>query len=307
MVIREVNDAEQWDDLVSRARGGTVFHTSRWTSQLRRAIVRLGAFKGDTLVAGILAFDNETSPNPRDTITPYQGPLIAPHEKKALTPAEIYRLMLPLTRAIKERIPNVKFVTSPWLESLGTFMEEGYEARLLYTYLLTMPCADSAWASFSSGLRSNIRSAQKAGLVADETVSSDELLLLVAQSFARQNMRLWFDREEAVDCLSNLAETHQVRVFITRKPDATPVAAVAAVRDERRSYYVLGGYDHTSAHRGATSLAMWAAIQFAYSQWGLSEFDFEGSYLPFVARFFRQFANEFRSFYFVTEATRPLY
>lgn len=304
--VQDVESDDEWDDLVRRAIGGTVFHSSAWTSSLRRPIVRLGAYKAGTLEAGILAFDDRTDQR-LDTITPYQGPLVAPRETKALKPADSYRLLLPLARSIRERVREVRFYTSPWLESLHPFLEEGYEARLLYTYLLSKRRAEDAWNSFSPGLRSNIRSAVRAGLSVEQTDSTSDLLRLAAQSLERQEQEIWFDVEEATACLKTLAEKGQAGAFVTRNSDGDPVAAVAIVRDTRRSYYVLGGYDHTSKHRGGSSLAMWAAIQFAYSEWGLSEFDFEGSYLPFVARFFRQFADELRPFFFVTLSDRPLY
>jgi len=53
------------------------------------------------------------------------------------------------------------------------------------------------------------------------------------------------------------------------------------------AYYIAGGSDPALRHSGAHSLVMWEAIQYV-SQF-TDHFDFEGSMVPGVERFFREF------------------
>ena len=79
--------------------------------------------------------------------------------------------------------------------------------------------------------------------------------------------------------------------FLACSHDNEPLGAVWIVWDERRAYYLIGGYDHSEKSNKAVSLAMWRAIQFTANDLHLPEFDFEGSMIPAVERFFRKFGG----------------
>ena len=59
------------------------------------------------------------------------------------------------------------------------------------------------------------------------------------------------------------------------------------VWNEHCAYYLMGGGDPELRSSGATSLAMWQAIQFAATVSRI--FDFEGSMIEPIERFFRGF------------------
>jgi hypothetical protein len=59
------------------------------------------------------------------------------------------------------------------------------------------------------------------------------------------------------------------------------------VWDRKRAYYLAGGGDPTLRTSGATALLLWKMMQFASGRSAV--FDFEGSQIPAVERFFRAF------------------
>jgi hypothetical protein len=67
-------------------------------------------------------------------------------------------------------------------------------------------------------------------------------------------------------------------------------AATLLVFDERSAHYLLGGADPRHRGSGAASLLVWDAIQFAAGHSKL--FDFEGSMVEGIARFFRGFGPD---------------
>jgi hypothetical protein len=79
--------------------------------------------------------------------------------------------------------------------------------------------------------------------------------------------------------------------FLARSKEGEPLGAVWIAWDEKRAYYLLGGYDHSAKSNNAVALAMWRAIQFTATDLKLPEFDFEGSAIPAVERFFRKFGG----------------
>ena len=67
-------------------------------------------------------------------------------------------------------------------------------------------------------------------------------------------------------------------------------AALYLVWDEQSAYYLMGGADETHKNSGAYSLLLWNAMKIAA---GLTrQFNFCGSMLPTIERFFRSFGGE---------------
>ena len=87
--------------------------------------------------------------------------------------------------------------------------------------------------------------------------------------------------------------------------DGAPIAACFVVHDERTAYYLLGGYRAENRHHGAGALAVWEAIRHA-KEAGLETFDFEGSVIPPIERFFRGFGGRLTPYYTVNKGWRPL-
>jgi len=75
-------------------------------------------------------------------------------------------------------------------------------------------------------------------------------------------------------------------------------AVVFVVWQDSYAYYIAGGSDPLLRHSGAHSLVMWEAIQYA-SQY-TSRFDFEGSMIPGVERFFREFGALQKPYFSIT-------
>ncbi|MBD2180598.1 GNAT family N-acetyltransferase [Planktothrix sp. FACHB-1355] len=306
MEIEEILDIEKWDDFIKNTREGTVFHTSSWFQASPHNFLRIGVFQKGKLLAGAILQINEHRFGTLGTLAPYLGPVFAKFPNGEMVPETKRKVMSKLARGIRERVPKSTFFVSPWLETLQQFICTGFEAKLLYTTVLRTTDLDETQAQFSPTLRRNIKAALQIGLTVEQSSEPSELLTLVRQSFVRQGHSIWFNLEEADACMRHLAKLGQAICFITRNQDGLPVAAAGIVWDWHRSYYILGGYDHTRSHRGGSSLALWSAIQFTHQELGLTEIDLEGSHLPAIERFFRQFGGRWLPFYYVTEARNPL-
>jgi hypothetical protein len=61
-------------------------------------------------------------------------------------------------------------------------------------------------------------------------------------------------------------------------------------------YYLFGGYDSSQKHHGAGVSCMWNSILKA-KELGLGIFDFEGSMLPEVEKYFREFGGTLKPYY----------
>ena len=307
MEVEIITDDKQWDSFIKNSRNGTVFHTSSWFQASPHDFLKIGVFDKGYFLAGAILQINEHGIGTLGTLAPYLGPVSSSFlDDKRVCSEKKRKVMSILAKNIRENVPKSTFFVCPCFESLQQFICAGFEAKLLYTMVVETIDLNKTKSKFSSILRRNIKAALQIGLTVEKSNDPTELLSLVQQSFVRQGHSIWFSLEEADACMRHLAKLGQAMCFITRNKDGLPVAAAGIVWDWHRSYYILGGYDHTRAHRGASSLALWSAICFTHLELGLREIDLEGSHLPAIERFFRQFGGSWLPFYYVTEARNLL-
>lgn len=306
MEVTEIIDTEKWDSFIQNSQNGTVFHTSSWFKASPHNFLRIGIFENGNFLAGAILQVNAQGVGTLGTLAPYLGPILSKDLALRSSAHKKQKSLSFLARAIREKVPKPTFFVAPWFESLQPFICTGFEAKLLYTTIISTVDLDETQAQFSPTLRRNIKAAWQRGLTVEKSTDPSELLLLVRKSFFRQGRSIWFSLEEAEACIHHLAKLGQAICFITRNQEGSPVAAAGIVWDWHRSYYILGGYDHTRSHRGGSSLALWNAIRFTHLELGLTEIDLEGSHLPAIERFFRQFGGRWLPFYYVTEASNLL-
>jgi hypothetical protein len=103
---------------------------------------------------------------------------------------------------------------------------------------------------------------------------------------------------------AELRQAGRCRGFLARSREGIPIGAVWIVWDEKRAYYLLGGYSDPMKSGNAVPLALWHAIQFTAVDLGLPEFDFEGSMVPTIERFFRKFGGTIKPTYTISYEKR---
>jgi len=172
-----------------------------------------------------------------------------------------------------------------------------------YTYLLDLSSTiGEIEANMASVRRRNLSKASRDGLsvrrIADLSVVHD----LVLATFDRQDVRI--SRHYIERILFDFANEFNSFAFATYR-DNTPIACTFVVHDRVTAYYLLGGYTAGEKHHGAGPLAMFAAIMHAKGL-GLAAFDFEGSMIPTIERYFRGFGGRLTPYFTVNKAWLPI-
>jgi hypothetical protein len=104
--------------------------------------------------------------------------------------------------------------------------------------------------------------------------------------------------------LFRFASDQNCYAFCTYRDD-TPVACSFVVHDRETAYYLLGGYHTELKHHGAGVMAMVSAIRHAKAL-RLRLFDFEGSMVPAIERYFRGFGGSLTPYFTVNKAFLPV-
>jgi hypothetical protein len=178
---------------------------------------------------------------------------------------------------------------SPTILNALPFYWAGYRLELRYTYRLEgMSSGADLWDGLRGNIRREIRKARTRVEVRDD-VGLDRFHAVWAKTFARQGLAPPASLAQ-LGRLDAACTARGARALLSAHDERDQIHAVAyVVWDPRAAYYLLGGADPKLRTSGASSLLMWESIMRARSVTDV--FDFEGSMLQPVERFFRAFGS----------------
>ena len=309
MEIRIVKAGElaAYDELARQY--GMLFNRADWLSLFGARMRILGLFDdGGKMVGGLSLYQERRwgcRIFRRAPFTPTCGPFLAvksqnpvavlEERRKALECMAAYLdqqrpaiCMLPLDRDVSDALP---------------FFWRGYKVIPQYTYLLDLSLPlEQIRKSMSPDRRNDMSKAARDGLVVRPPRDMAEVRDLVLSTFGRQDKFL--DRSCLEDVLFRYANPSNSFAFVACRDDA-PIATCFVVHDAKTAYYLLGGYRAEDRHHGAGALAVFEAIRRA-QEMGLRTFDFEGSVISPIERFFRGFGGRLASYLTVNKAWLPM-
>jgi hypothetical protein len=209
-----------------------------------------------------------------------------------------------ITGALKQYpsfLQNFHYKITDWLP----FYWEGYRQTTRYTYLLqSIREPDHLWDNMSPNIRRNITKAKdKFRIEVKRDIPVDDFLQVYALSFKRQRRQ-----PPHLDTLKRLIakcrERGQGDLWGGYDPEGRLHAVAFLVWQESSACYLAGGGDPAFRESGAHSLVLWEGIKDVSRYTSL--FDFEGSMLQGVERFFREFGAIQTPFFTISRNERSL-
>jgi hypothetical protein len=157
--------------------------------------------------------------------------------------------------------------------------------------------------NFDSKNRNAIAKAAKSNLeVHCNQLSTEELFDFFTSSLDKTGANIYSKELKAVLALA--ADNKQAFSY-SAKHNGNLVAAVYCLYDAKVCYYLLGGSSRQSGVTGSNNLLLQKAIEEAKNR-GCEVFDFEGSMLPGVEKFFRGFGGELKPYFTANKASKWL-
>jgi len=183
------------------------------------------------------------------------------------------------------------------------FFWKGFKTIPNYTYLLDLNQEISAIEKgFSTERRNDIKKAIKDNVETKQCSDYKIVEKLIMNTFDRKEKSV--DKEMIHKILFEFANTENSFAFVSYQNEK-PIAASFCIFDNEKSYYLLGGYDSENKHQGAGALAVFNAIKHS-KELGINKFDFEGSMLPEVEKYFRGFGGDLTPYYSINRAKMPI-
>lgn len=166
---------------------------------------------------------------------------------------------------------------------------KGYSQTTRYTYVLDeVSDIDRLYQEIDGKIRTQIRKAEKIVSV-KENCSIETFYELVSMTFSRQKMKMPYPYE-LIESIDKACSDHDCRkILYAEDAEGRIHAAVYLIWDDNSMYYLMGGANPELRNSEATTLLLWHAINFASSF--INKFDFEGSMIEPIERFFRAFGS----------------
>lgn len=239
-------------------------------------------------------------------LTPYLGVLFFVPDELVKTES-VQSFKKQATRHILSQVGNPLYfhmAFHPDFDDWQVFHWSGYYQHCRYTYRIdTSQGSEKIWDGFNSKIRNHIRTAERMLKI---SVSDDveTLYRLNQTTFKRQNLLVPYRKEVLERIVNKFYPSDDCRILVAKnKLNDDPVAALMAVNDCEYMYSLVAAMSDEAA-RGSVSLLIWRAIQIAEEK--SVQFDFEGSDIPNIEKFFRAFGGKLTTYYQIYKSWNKL-
>lgn len=296
--------ADTADALGLRSGQLPLFLREEWRAIVGDGYERLGVFNKDG--QAVAAFNIQRSR--RAGLKLLSHPAFNQHcslwrRRNASNPAkavsEAKKLHTLLADHLIEQDGMVHLAFPPEETDLQPWAWRGFKVVAQWTYRIDLSQGlDDVRAGYEAEQRNGIKKSRSNGAEAVATTDVDRVLACVRTTFARKGKGL--DEDVASAMMRAFLKEGSGFAYVTVENGKDSAAAFCA-HDANIAYYLLGGVDKSRASGGAGAMAVDACIDRAHVS-GLRTFDFEGSMLPEVERYFRTFGGTPTPYFTVNRA-----
>ncbi|MBS1652449.1 MAG: GNAT family N-acetyltransferase [Bacteroidetes bacterium] len=300
MEIKPVNiNSTVYKNLV--AKSGSIFNSPQWLSIYdEKQLVVLGIYNANNDLIGSFFFYRFKKLNIISIIPPPFSPSIglfftnpAKNNSNIIsTNRELQKCIIEYFNKIKSHQIDLSF--SPDYKDFQLFLWNGFEVSPAYTYHINLALSKEVlFENLSSEKRKSIRKAELDNILIKYNDQKTIVFDLIKQTFSRKQKKLNENLlEKILFQFSNQSNSYS---FVAYNKDK-PIATCFFIYDKTTVYYIAGGYNMSNKHHGAGVLCMWSGILKA-KEMNIQTFDFEGSMLPEVERYFRDFGGELTPYF----------
>jgi hypothetical protein len=287
---------EAYDELVARSPQGCLFCFSWWLDAVAGEAWRPNALEADGAVVAawptVVRKSSFGELHVGAPLTPFLGPLLSPPAganeiRRRATEIKQLELLLGLI----EPCAHIEARCNPAFDYWTPLSWHGFSQTTRYTWRLPdLGDLDAVFRGLRENVRREIRKARKQGIIVAEGTLAD-LEAVHDETVRRQGLAASAPANRAaLSRIEAAAAPRGARTILVARDAAGRVHASGYfVHDERYVYYLLGASHGEYRTSGSPSLLMWRALELAAGR-GLA-FDFEGSMVRGVERFFRSFGG----------------
>ncbi|HDD44889.1 MAG TPA: GNAT family N-acetyltransferase [Candidatus Desulfofervidus auxilii] len=291
---------------------GSVFSYMEWLNIFGKNLHILGLYdKGNNLIGGFAIYIKKIGPLRICTNPPFSPNIglflkIKDIQNKVTLNSFIKMVIESISEFLEKNNFHIISLNFPrQFIDMQPFIWKKFKVIPRYTYIISLDNSEEdIWKHFSSTRRRYIRKALREKIECFKLERSDFniIKILVEKTFLRKNKKINLDLLNKI--IFSFANDENSFAFASFKNNR-PIAVSFCIYDNFSAYYLLGGIDPEVKHHGAGALSLYNCIKYA-KQLKLKYFDFEGSTIPSIERFFRDFGGDLVPYFRVNKALLPL-
>jgi hypothetical protein len=194
------------------------------------------------------------------------------------------------TEELFTKIPDFDLLDLYFLSGIKNLDLKGFKQNVRHSYRLhDISNTEKVFANFGSSTRQQIRKAEKTVSVS-ESNDIEILYKMISNTFKRQSKKTPYTLAYVKSINEACAKNKCRKILLANDEEGNIHGACFLAWDKQTAYYVMGGSDPKFKSSAAYSLLMWEAIKEASKH--AKEFDFCGSTIPSIAKFFSGFGGE---------------
>jgi hypothetical protein len=178
---------------------------------------------------------------------------------------------------------------------MQAFIWEDYLVLTKYTYQLDLnQDTQHLFNNLASEKRKSIRKAESDQIQIKKVTKTDTIQMMLEETFIRNKIK--YDKALFKNIISVFANQENSIAYAAYNSEGKLMAATFCLIDNTTCYYLFGGTNQDNPHHGAAVSCMWHSILEAKEK-KIKVFDFEGSMLPFIEKYFREFGATLVPYY----------
>jgi hypothetical protein len=308
LILKQIDSLDVFCEKAEPAIG--VFASKKWLSVYGDGLTLIGIYKDEHQLIGGFYFFNTKKYGftflKLPPYTPHCGLFFASDSKNNSSvnnfSKEVMSEVCDFFTAQKSALTVLAFPSA--IIDFQPFIWNKYKVVPNYTYRINLQqTMEEIRSNFDPKNRNVINKAIKEDVLVTENVLGKDKLF-----------KFFMDSLNTTD--ANIYEEELKSIFMTFSDDSNSFSVVAkrndellgvvfCVYDKNNCYYLLGGVNKKSGVQGVNNLLVQKSIEKA-KELGCTTFDFEGSMLKGVEKFFRSFGPELVPYFTVNKASLPL-
>lgn len=308
MILKPINDIQAFSEKAEAFIG--VFGSKSWLSMYGKELVMIGIFKDEHQVIGgfyylktkKLGFDFIKLP----PYTPHCG-LFFQSDSKNKSSAnsfskEVMQEVCTYFSSLKSALTILAFPAN--MQDMQAFIWNKYKVVPNYTYRISLEQSlEEIRANFDPKNRNAINKAMKEGVETSLNIlTKQEIFAFFKENLEATGANIY----EGILQKIMLEFSNETNSFcFTAHKDKALLGMVFCIYDQQACYYLLGGVNKQAGIQGINNLLVQRSIERS-KELNCRIFDFEGSMLKGVEKFFRSFGPELFPYFTVNKALLPL-
>ncbi len=179
----------------------------------------------------------------------------------------------------------------------------GFEQTVRYTYVIESISLEEFEKKLENDIRRRMTKSNENGVEIIESDDIEKFYEINMMTFKRKGLEIPYSFDFVKKIYSVCSKNNSVKVYFA-KYEGNIIAVNFLVYDDNTVYYIMGGIDPKFKNLGGMDGILFKSVRFALKN--NKSFDFEGSMIESVEKYFRSFGATQKPYYNITKTNSKL-